>query len=246
MPQGTKRTAFCVHARGYSLVGSGEPSSLGGDRGAQQARFHRSRTWALPVVPRRAVTLLRLPQGCGRPARPESLLPDCGDPRPGEPAVGLGGDRRHDLQHRRRRREITTDLMSTRNTIGRVEEAKDLNDETGEDLAIYDTFSFNRARRRGTGILSGTFDRVTFDRHTGEVYHCAADIADICDEKTASVVINPDADRHRRASTTSTSSRRRQRDELPGLRRPVLQAAVQHAEEGLPVVGRRPPRGDRR
>ena len=38
---------------------------------------------------------------------------------------------------------ITTDLTSTRNTIGRVSESEELNDETGEDLVIYDTFSYN-------------------------------------------------------------------------------------------------------
>jgi hypothetical protein len=85
---------------------------------------------------------------------------------------------------------ITTDLTSTRVTIGRVDQAEELNDETGENLAVYDTFSYNTDSE--DRVVSGTFDRVTFDRHTGEVYHCAEDLADLCDEKTATAIADPE------------------------------------------------------
>jgi hypothetical protein len=86
---------------------------------------------------------------------------------------------------------ITTDLTSTRVTIGQVEDAEELNEETGENLAIYETFSYTQD---GEGrILSGTYDRVPFDRHTGEVYHCDEATAELCDEKTASAKLDPEA-----------------------------------------------------
>lgn len=81
--------------------------------------------------------------------------------------------------------EITTDLVSTRVTLGRVDEAEALSDATGEDLAVYDTFSYTRDGE--DRILSGVFDRVAFDRNTGEVYSCSDEDTELCDAKTASV-----------------------------------------------------------
>ena len=34
---------------------------------------------------------------------------------------------------------------------------------------------------------------MTFDRHTGEVYHCSEELAELCDEKTATVKVDPEA-----------------------------------------------------
>lgn len=81
-------------------------------------------------------------------------------------------------------KEITTDLHQERNTVGQVADSEKLNDETGENLAIYETFSW---AKDGEGrVISGTFDRVTFDRNTGAVYHCSDELTDLCDEKTGS------------------------------------------------------------
>lgn len=131
------------------------------------------------------------------PLDQDAALPSEADPEPADPpSVSTATDATvfsiADLS------EITTDLISIRNTIGQVEAAQKLNDETGEDLAVYDTFSFNvrsddlEYNPGDDTVLSGTFDRVVFDRHTGEVYHCADDIAELCDEKTGSVKVNPD------------------------------------------------------
>jgi hypothetical protein len=86
--------------------------------------------------------------------------------------------------------EITTDLTSTRNTVGQVEDAEELNDATGENLAIYETFSYTQDG--ASRVISGTFDRVIFDRNTGEAYDCPEDVADLCDEKTGSTLSDPE------------------------------------------------------
>lgn len=86
---------------------------------------------------------------------------------------------------------ITTDLTSTRITIGQVDDAEELSDKTGRDLAIYATFSYNEDTEGR--VLSGTYDRVTFDRNTGESYQCPAEYVDLCDEKTASAKVDPEA-----------------------------------------------------
>jgi hypothetical protein len=87
-------------------------------------------------------------------------------------------------------KEITTDITSVRNTIGQVADSEDLIDATGKELVIYETFSFNTDSK--DRILSGTFDRVIFDRHSGAVYHCSEDLAALCDEKTGSVKVDPE------------------------------------------------------
>ncbi len=82
--------------------------------------------------------------------------------------------------------EIQTDLVSTRNTVGQVEDSEKLSDATGDRLAIYETFSYTED---GEGrVLSGTFDRVIFDRKSGETVDCPADLAELCDEKTGSTI----------------------------------------------------------
>ncbi|MGH3505944.1 MAG: porin PorA family protein, partial [Nocardioidaceae bacterium] len=82
--------------------------------------------------------------------------------------------------------EIQTTVTSTRNTVGQVDDSNEVSDATGDDVVIYATFSYTTD---GEGrVLSGTFDRVPFDRHTGETYDCPDDVADVCDEKTGSVV----------------------------------------------------------
>lgn len=83
-------------------------------------------------------------------------------------------------------REIQTDVTSTRNTVGQVTDSEELNDATGENLAIYETFSYSTDS--SDIILSGTFDRVIFDRTSGETFDCPDDVADLCDEKTGSTI----------------------------------------------------------
>jgi hypothetical protein len=80
---------------------------------------------------------------------------------------------------------ITTDLTSPRNTIGQVKDSEELSDATGKKLAIYETFNYTTDDK--DRILSGTFDRVIFDRTTGEAYHCSDALQDLCDEKTGTV-----------------------------------------------------------
>jgi hypothetical protein len=82
--------------------------------------------------------------------------------------------------------EIQTTVTSTRNTVGQVDESEEVGDSTDDDIVIYETFSYTTDGE--DRVLSGTFDRVPFDRHTGETYDCPEDVADLCDEKTGSVV----------------------------------------------------------
>ena len=95
--------------------------------------------------------------------------------------------------------EVQTDLISIRNTIGQVDDSETLNDDTGENLVIYETFSFNVRSSDLTydpdvdTVLSGTFDRVIFDRHTGAVYDCDEAESELCDEKTGSVKVDEEA-----------------------------------------------------
>jgi hypothetical protein len=84
---------------------------------------------------------------------------------------------------------ITTDLTSTRTTIGQVDDSQKLSDATGRDLAIFNTFSY---QQDGKGrVLSGTFDRVIFDRNTGVAYTCPDQYKQLCDEKTATTKVDP-------------------------------------------------------
>ena len=80
--------------------------------------------------------------------------------------------------------EIQTTVTSTRNTVGQVDDSEDVGDSTGDDIVIYETFSYTTDGE--DRVLSGTFDRVPFDRRTGETYDCPEDVADLCDEKTGS------------------------------------------------------------
>ena len=80
--------------------------------------------------------------------------------------------------------EIDTTVTSIRNTVGQVEDSEELSDATGEDLVIYETFNYSLDGE--DRVLSGTFDRVIYDRHTGETYDCPEEVADLCDEKTGS------------------------------------------------------------
>jgi hypothetical protein len=115
-------------------------------------------------------------------ALPSDDFPDPED----TPNVGFDSDAK--IFSLAKLKPVTTSVTSIRNTIGQVDDSEELNDETGKNLAIYETFNFNVDSDQN--ILSGTFDRVIFDRHTGEVFHCEEAQADLCDEKTGSANID--------------------------------------------------------
>lgn len=61
-------------------------------------------------------------------------------------------------------------LRSTRNTIGQVKESKSATDKLGEDVAVWDTYSYTAVPDfdpDNGAPLSGTRDLVAFDRKTG-------------------------------------------------------------------------------
>lgn len=72
--------------------------------------------------------------------------------------------------------EKTVDLVSTRNVVGDVEAAEKASDARGRDIAIWETAVITD--EPGAVIdeehppLSGTHDRVAFDRHTGAAIDC--------------------------------------------------------------------------
>lgn len=72
--------------------------------------------------------------------------------------------------------EITLDLLSTRNVVGDVEAAEEASDELGRDIAVWETLVYTD--EPGAEIddenppRSATYDRVAFDRHTGEAVQC--------------------------------------------------------------------------
>jgi hypothetical protein len=73
-------------------------------------------------------------------------------------------------------REVTADLVSTRNVVGDVEVSEEVSDEEGRDLAVWETFVFTGEEGQEFSEddppLSATHDRVVFDRHTGEAVDC--------------------------------------------------------------------------
>ena len=79
-------------------------------------------------------------------------------------------------------REITVDLVSTRNVVGDVEASEEASDQLGQDIAVWETLVYTD--EPGAEIdtanppRSGSHDRVAFDRHTGEAVVC-------CDTFTA-------------------------------------------------------------
>lgn len=86
---------------------------------------------------------------------------------------------------------VQTPLLSTRNTLGQVKRSKEISAKTGRRLAVYDTVKYTQLAPNGdtyqngdNTVISVTWDRVTFDRKTGEVYHCPKKWESICDEKT--------------------------------------------------------------
>jgi hypothetical protein len=119
-------------------------------------------------------------------ALPSDDVPDPEDP----PNVGFDADAK--IFSIPKLKAVKTSVTSIRNTIGQVDDSEELNDETGENLVIYETFQFNVDSDKD--ILSGTYDRVIFDRNTGEAYHCDEALADLCDEKTGTANIDTNQD----------------------------------------------------
>ncbi len=73
-------------------------------------------------------------------------------------------------------KEITTDLVSTRNVVGQVDASEEASDALDRDIAIWDTLVYSD--EPGATIdqenppRSSNHDRVAFDRHTGEAIDC--------------------------------------------------------------------------
>jgi hypothetical protein len=72
--------------------------------------------------------------------------------------------------------EITVDLVSTRNVVGDVKAAEKASEDTGRDIAVWETLVYTD--EPGAQVSednpprSGTHDRVAFDRYTGAVVDC--------------------------------------------------------------------------
>lgn len=81
--------------------------------------------------------------------------------------------------------EITVDLVSTRNVVGDVPASEEASDELGQDVAVWETLVYTDEPGAVVSAdnppRSSTFDRVAFDRHTGEAVTC-------CDTFTSTTV----------------------------------------------------------
>jgi hypothetical protein len=95
-------------------------------------------------------------------------------------------------------REVTVDLLSTRNVVGDVAASKKASQDLGRDVAVWETAVFTADR--GAEVdedhppRSASHDRVAFDRHTGEAVVC-------CGQFTSSSV-DPDTGEEIRDTTT--------------------------------------------
>ena len=73
-------------------------------------------------------------------------------------------------------KEITTDLVSTRNVVGEVKASEDASDDLDRSIAVWQTLVYTT--KPGATVdsenppLSATHDSVAFDRHTGVVVDC--------------------------------------------------------------------------
>lgn len=72
--------------------------------------------------------------------------------------------------------EITVDLVSTRNVVGDVEASEEASDELGRQIAVWETLVYTNEPGEEIDTddppRSATYDRVAFDRHTGEAVKC--------------------------------------------------------------------------
>src|SRR5918996_878897 len=93
------------------------------------------------------------------------------------PAIARGQDATYLDLHGDSPQVVTGgELESVRRVVGQVDDSKAASDELGEDVVVYETLSYTDVPGfdpdSDADPLAGTFDRITFDRHTAEMIDC--------------------------------------------------------------------------
>lgn len=105
-----------------------------------------------------------------------------------DPAIAVGSDATYLDRHAEPPDVMSGgDLESVRRVVGQVDESAAASEELDEDVVVYETLSYTDVPGYDADTdgdpLSGTLDRVAFDRHTGEALDYSGNYTEVTGEQ---------------------------------------------------------------